>query len=365
MLLDEGLYALVDRLYDGVTDSDLVHTIMRDFVDLVGARSIYFGIVDTKSTNMSDIMSVGPETSRVDDAMKMHHELVPIDPGLPYVLGNPSGGVFRFSNDNCSLSADPAQWRNFIHHGYGSGGYDSRFSGDIEGISIFHALHTQRDAHEVSLDQQRAHAVFFSHLERAVRLHLRPPDLGVTDKPLLIVDGTASIVAANDRAEALLSKEPVFADWNRTFSIVAPDSNRALHKAIHDVCADNRRGPAKIDVHVEDLENRSRFVVRVGLLPEAGRYSITGRSRCLIEFIDLAGNDLVTPALLIDGFGLTPKEAELACYFAKSHSNLPTIAETMGVRHETARTHLRSVLGKLGVGSQVELARRLAIIANA
>ncbi len=66
--------------------------------------------------------------------------------------------------------------------------------------------------------------------------------------------------------------------------------------------------------------------------------------------------------LLVKEFGLTPTEARVA-QLAGTASQLPAIADSLGITRNTAKTHLKAIYAKLGVHSQVELVRHLMPLA--
>jgi DNA-binding CsgD family transcriptional regulator len=68
------------------------------------------------------------------------------------------------------------------------------------------------------------------------------------------------------------------------------------------------------------------------------------------------------PRLLRDVLGLTQAEAALAAELAAG-ATLAAAARARGISLETARTQLKSVLGKTGCARQQDLARLLARLA--
>lgn len=63
--------------------------------------------------------------------------------------------------------------------------------------------------------------------------------------------------------------------------------------------------------------------------------------------------------LLVQLFGLTPKEADIASKLSEAKS-IEQAAEEMGITYETARTHLRRIFSKTGVSRQTELVLMMA-----
>jgi DNA-binding CsgD family transcriptional regulator len=68
-----------------------------------------------------------------------------------------------------------------------------------------------------------------------------------------------------------------------------------------------------------------------------------------------------TPGDILDGlegFGLTPREREVARYIADGAS-AKEIASALGISVHTARHHTESIFAKLGVGTRVAVATML------
>jgi DNA-binding NarL/FixJ family response regulator len=58
-----------------------------------------------------------------------------------------------------------------------------------------------------------------------------------------------------------------------------------------------------------------------------------------------------------EGARLTPREEEVLALLVRGLKDRE-IAETLGLSYETTRSYVKTVRGKLGVGSRVEAARR-------
>lgn len=64
--------------------------------------------------------------------------------------------------------------------------------------------------------------------------------------------------------------------------------------------------------------------------------------------------------MIAEIFGLTRREAEVAARMVRSADDLKTIASELGMAYETARTHARSLMAKIGVGNRIELIMELS-----
>jgi DNA-binding CsgD family transcriptional regulator len=99
---------------------------------------------------------------------------------------------------------------------------------------------------------------------------------------------------------------------------------------------------------------RSRFRQFVGMVAPRAVLLITDPERP-----EPAQRDL-----LIQLYGLTPKEAEMAARLFEGKS-LELVADQMHITYQTARTHLRRIFGKTGTSRQTELLLLLAQLPGA
>ena len=82
----------------------------------------------------------------------------------------------------------------------------------------------------------------------------------------------------------------------------------------------------------------------------------------LIVFIDPNEGQNPADAVLVAGYGLTPAEARVASILGSGLS-LEETANQIGIRYETARSHLKIIFQKMAIHRQTELAVILARIA--
>lgn len=81
-----------------------------------------------------------------------------------------------------------------------------------------------------------------------------------------------------------------------------------------------------------------------------------GQPAAVVYIRDAAGKSLASAAAAKQLFNLTPAETALAIELANGLS-LEEAAETLNIRRNTARAHLRSIFSKTGVRRQTELVR--------
>lgn len=81
---------------------------------------------------------------------------------------------------------------------------------------------------------------------------------------------------------------------------------------------------------------------------------------CILFLFDPQRELRAKPALLAAELGISVREAELATLLAGG-LELAQVAQHLSISIHTARTHLKAIYGKTGIGSQAELVRRIAM----
>lgn len=99
--------------------------------------------------------------------------------------------------------------------------------------------------------------------------------------------------------------------------------------------------------------------VLVTPLPHKTTCWIAGDPRWLLLLFDPDKRLSVSVALLSRDLGISAREAQVAALLGAG-SDLNTIARRLGIRANTARTHLKAVFAKTGIHSQAELILRIA-----
>lgn len=351
--------ALLGEIYEGVVEPERWTNALKQFVNLSDARFAFLAVIDGSTGTLPVSSVVGPETSALADALDLHRELVPIDPGVPYALARPEGGNFRFRDTGRALTPEPDVWHDFIRHELGSGDYHSRFSAGNDGVSLVLALHTPADMHRLTPEQEQLHALVFDHLQRASRLAYRPPDLRLIRHPAMLVDGKGKILDANPPAEAILSAWDGLSVTQGHLCTADHADGQELRQLIQGTCYANYDGPAERFCAIHRPSGERSYLLRLGFVPIAslGMHGVS--HRCIIE-IPGAGPPPCAPEKFGSLFGLTAREAEIAHLFASTFNDLRSVADHLGISHETARVHMRSIFAKTGAANQVELVRVLA-----
>ena len=184
----------------------------------------------------------------------------------------------------------------------------------------------------------------------------------------LLLDSRQHIVHANPAAETLLRNRDGLAcssNGGLQLSAVLPDERAALTRTLAQALrvADGSGDVLGEPLRLTRLSGAAPLlVVPVPLPPPAfSLWELSDTARLLVLVIDPNARNLAAAAALQAGFGLTTAEARVATLIGSGLSG-PQAAQVLGVSPATVKTHLGRCFEKLGVRSQVELARMLSAL---
>ena len=184
----------------------------------------------------------------------------------------------------------------------------------------------------------------------------------------LLLDSRQHIVHANPAAEMLLRNRDGLAcssNGGLQLSAVLPDERAALTRTLAQALrvADGSGDALGEPLRLTRLSGAAPLlVVPVPLPPPAfSLWELSDTARLLVLVIDPNARNLAAATALQAGFGLTAAEARVATLIGSGLSG-PQAAQVLGVSPATVKTHLGRCFEKLGVRSQVELARMLSAL---
>jgi DNA-binding CsgD family transcriptional regulator len=177
---------------------------------------------------------------------------------------------------------------------------------------------------------------------------------------VLVVDSSAAIVFANERAQGFLTAGCGMEEREGRLYIQRSNVNRALQLLIRSVTLrtneDHGVGQWSDGIGIPDQKHRIRYAARVLPMRDNSREGLA-----LITVSDLVEQPLVRRGAIRSTFNLSEREGELAELFSNGF-RLDEIAQKMGISMSTARVHLRHVFRKTGCSDQIHLARTISLI---
>jgi DNA-binding CsgD family transcriptional regulator len=175
---------------------------------------------------------------------------------------------------------------------------------------------------------------------------------------VLALDELGTILFANAAAERLLANGDGLVLSGR-LSTSDPRQQSALASLIFS--AGNRTGGGGGWMRINRASGRLPYALLIA--PLATREDELNRTRASVLAVvhDPTARLIPSEEMLSHVYGLTPAQGRLATVLARGHS-LSSAANVLGIQPSTARIHLKSIFRKLGISSQVELARILTAL---
>jgi len=211
------------------------------------------------------------------------------------------------------------------------------------------------------------------HLKRSIRLHARLDLLecerqlfaGTVNRLLLgmiSLTHNGTLLELNDEARRILDEKDGIRLSSNALTLENNQESRDLQAMIRKALAGPSAadGPAVVEgMSITRPSGRARLGVLVRAVP-FGEWSESKQRPAVVVFLRDPESSGAPPSneLLRRLFGLTRMESALAMLLVEGQT-LDEAAESLGVRRNTARTHLRSIFCKTGVTRQTMLVRLL------
>ncbi len=214
-------------------------------------------------------------------------------------------------------------------------------------------------------------SVVLPHLKRAVRLHSqlelmdseRRLYAGTVDRMLVgtvTLDETGAVLKSNPVADEMLREGDGLRIVNGALRADVAAENRELQRLVKQALSGETAGrPAVVDaISITRKSSRGKLGVLVRSLPRTGWSKGKRRPSVALFIRDAERKSEASREMVRRLFDLTPAEASLALALANGLT-LDEAADTLHIRKNTARAHLRAIFSKIGVTRQTTLVRVL------
>lgn len=283
--------------------------------------------------------------------------------------GLPEGQVTSFTDFVQGAARVSDFWRDFLEAAGGDQilGVDLRFDSGFEA-----RLRVMRDNSRSDFGAAERDALqeIVPHLRDAIRLFERLQASGAEDGvyrgvveqmgvAAIILDHDGKVMRANAVAERLLAAADGLALAGGRLRLAAGDARGTLEKLLK--LLKGQGDPAASPPQRFRIERPSgqRDLGVVAKAVTTPAFMRGGKGAALALFISDPGQDAAPdPAAIRDLFQLTRMEAMLAAALAGGGS-LVEAADRLGIAHNTARSHLRSIFAKTGARRQSQLVHLL------
>lgn len=367
-MLDEKVSALIADIYEGPRNLEAWRRVLDGLLDRTGSRFLMLSAVDLKRREYSATYFHGADDARFLDGMNDYRaEWYRADPTLEFAARNPHAGFTTTAKAIADRDADPAteaylRWTSDI---LGCGHTTVRYTAPVGDMTLGISINASSDRVVHDPEDIRLFLMLFEHVERALRLAARPPDLEHSTEARLLLDQRGVVRKMSEGARALLARrDGLWAD-DRRLCASRPEDRARLDTLIKQVTQGFTHGSAGGGVAMPRPSGRRDWLLLASPLPRSFEPFASFEPAVMIRIVDPDG--VMAPAAVerwANLFGLTPTERRLLERLMADDGDLRCAAEQLGMRHSTARVHMRNIFDKTGVRSQAALMRLLQRLAD-
>jgi DNA-binding CsgD family transcriptional regulator len=363
MSLDLAVSNLIGDIYRHVRDPVAWNGVLDRMLSLTQSRFLMISAVDLRMGEYSQTYWYGADDGKFLDGLKEYEDgLYQDDPSLAYAARNPNSGFISLNSAIAKLGPDAVNsgYSRWVGDQLGVGNMVVRYTPPRDGLTLGISMHPSvaRGSHD--RQEVRLFLMLFDHIDQAMQLAHVPPDFENQHAANLLVDRSGKVRKASTGARAILALSDGLHISQGALRADNPNCSVKIDRAISSALAAITQGGTGGAVAVERPSGRRSWIVRVTPLPRWPEALAAFAPGALIRIIDAdAAVPIDAPARWAEAFGLTPTETRLVAALMNEDGDLPKAAEQSGLRHSTARVHLRHIFDKTGVHSQVALVRLL------
>jgi DNA-binding CsgD family transcriptional regulator len=227
-------------------------------------------------------------------------------------------------------------------------------------LSFAVSLHPPATAGPATIETGVLHKMLFEHMERALRLAARPPDLARTYEAVINLDRSGCVLSMSPRAEEMVLRGDGLTLAQRRLRATTPDATARLDEAIASAATSLVLGGSGGGVRLPRPNARGDWLALVSPCPQFLDYLPVSTPAVVLRVIETESKASFSAAHA-ELFNLSPREAEVARALLAGHS-LESLSAALGISRNTAKAHLNAVFRKTGTGRQSELVHLLANI---
>lgn len=361
------LDCLIGAIYDGITEALPWHGALEIMRELLSAAHVTLMLRPPSPESRGVMINSGDVNEQATESYETHFFAVDPFVGLPD--GEVTSAEELLGGERWQESVMYQEYLKplSIRHLLGADIYTE------EGIECRLRVTRPPAGKAFSVQDKTLVRIVLPHLRRAIRLHAKLDYLecerqifsGAMNRLLLGMisfsqDG--SILETNQEADRILEEKDGIRLTPKGLKADNRTENKELQALLQEAIAGGRteQGPSVAQaLSITRQFDRSKLGLVVRTIP-LGQWSESTRRPAATLFLRDPDYNSAQPLqdVVRRIFNLTKMEAALAVLLAKGNT-LDEAADKLGVRRNTARTHLRSIFGKTGVTRQTMLVRML------
>jgi DNA-binding CsgD family transcriptional regulator len=202
------------------------------------------------------------------------------------------------------------------------------------------------------------HKRVLDHVGQALRLAGRTPDLRYLREPTVVVDTDGAVLSASTSAGKILDRSGPILLRDGALAADDPEINDKLRKAITLSAEPDR----EVSVVKSTKEGERDHLIVVTPYPWSLTHLPIRAPVAIVRMLDTAGSGWL-PQHVIDMFGFTKREAEVARCLLAGHS-LESLCYSLGISRNTGKVHLRALFRKTSTSRQADLISLLSRLSH-
>lgn len=359
MSLDEGISRFIGRIYESAYEADAWHSTMHELMDRTGSRMAFVSWADVRHREYSRSGFYGrDDSSFAQGASEYVEAMYQLDPSLEWASHHPDAGLCDTSRimPHDDFRQHPyVRWQEAC---FGTVHWCVFYTKPVDGLSFALSLHPPGSEGPASDEQQRLHKLLFDHMERALRLASRPPDLSTNSEAVIILDTAGQVLSMSPRAEAMVAAGDGLTIERRRLGGTSLEATARLNCAIASAVKSGVLGGAGGGVRLSRTSGRPDWLALVSPCPRHLEHLPVRTPAAVLRIVETDPKAALSPAQA-GLFDLSPREAEVAAALLAGHS-VESLCALLGISRNTAKAHLQSIFRKTGTNRQSELVHLLS-----
>lgn len=363
MSLDEGVSRFIGRIYESVYEADSWQKLMHELMDRTGSQMAFITWADVRNRECSRSGFYGREDSGFAAGTEEYaEEQYRIDPSLEWASRHSDAGVCDTSKIMPHDDFRNHPYVKWQESRFGTVHWRVFYTKSVDDLSFALSLHPPGTDGPATREQGKLHKLLFEHMERALRLASRPPDLATSAEAVVVLDTAGQVLSMSPRAEQLVAARDGLTLERRRLGAATLDGTARLNCAIASAVKSGVLGGAGGGVRLERPSGAADWLALVSPCPRHLEHLPMRTPAAVLRIIETDPRSSLSPAHA-ELFDLSPREAEVAEALLAGHS-VESLCVLLGISRNTAKVHLQSIFRKTGTNRQSELVHLLSNVAR-
>lgn len=356
------LAKLVDLAYSAAVDDDLWRDWTEQLVDQFGSPGALFWVIDPNRFDMCRNYMCFRDRDNDHIAREYFSGPVADDPQMHRVCGVKRSEVYL---DVDHVDLENKRTLEYLAWQEKACGTRHHITASVvlpDGLEAGVSVHRTAAQGVATKDVCRQMKALFPHLAHALRLGFRHADElqqswwdGLADdqsKALVLLDDLGRVLRATPAAEDIFRRNDGLALQAMRLHCDDPGSEQALRSATARACG--QRSPLAQGVRVRRTSLARPYSVSVYPLVQRRRFLVPQGAAAFVSIDDPSADARGMALHQKEMLGLTTREGEVADLLLAGHS-VGSLAESLGITENTARSHLKSLFEKTRTSSQAQM----------